>query len=93
MTSQCEKRAIAIHVLPNISRSKSNQTIKFGQLIEYNMKNVFLEILCTKCWGETITKPFSKKSKFSMPLDQLSKILYSLLLLYDKLNAIEIYWN
>ena len=49
MTSQCEKRAIAIHVLPNISRSKGNQTIKFGQLIEYNMKNIFLEILCTKC--------------------------------------------
>ena len=26
-----------------ISRSKGNQTINFGQLIEYNMRNFFLE--------------------------------------------------
>ena len=29
--------------MSNISRSKDNQTIKFGQLIEYNMKNIFLK--------------------------------------------------
>ena len=29
--------------MPNISRSKGNQTIKFGQLEEYNMTNVFLK--------------------------------------------------
>ena len=28
--------------LPNISRSKGNQTMKFGQLIEYN-RNIFLQ--------------------------------------------------
>ena len=27
----------AMHILPNISRSKGNQTVKFGQLIEYKM--------------------------------------------------------
>ena len=37
------KQTIAIHVLPNISRSKSNQTMIFGQLIEYKMRNIFLE--------------------------------------------------
>ena len=42
MTSQSGKQAIAIHILPNISRSKDNQTIKFGQLIEYNMRNIFV---------------------------------------------------
>ena len=36
MTSQPGKETIAIHVLPNIARSRSNQTMKFGQLIEYN---------------------------------------------------------
>ena len=34
---------MAIHTLPNISRSKANQTIKLGQFIEYNKKNVFLQ--------------------------------------------------
>ena len=38
MTSQTEKQTIAMPILLNISRSKENQTIKFGQLIEYNMK-------------------------------------------------------
>ena len=32
-----------IHILPNIPRSKGNQTMKFGKLIEYNMRNIFLE--------------------------------------------------
>ena len=36
-------------ILPNISRSKSSQTMKFGQLIRYNMKNIFLRKLYTKC--------------------------------------------
>ena len=30
-----------IHILPNISRSKGNQIIRFGHLIEYNMRDVF----------------------------------------------------
>ena len=39
MTSQPGKQTIAIHLLSNTSRSTDNQTIKFGQLIEYNMQN------------------------------------------------------
>ena len=34
MKSQQGKQTIAIHILPNISRTKANQTMKFGQLIE-----------------------------------------------------------
>ena len=49
------------YILSNISRSKSNQTVKFGQLLEYNMKNIFPEKLYTKCGGETIPRPSSKK--------------------------------
>ena len=44
-TSTPAKKKIAIHSLPNISRRKDNQTIKFGQLIEYIIKNIFLEII------------------------------------------------
>ena len=43
MTSQSGKQTITLHRLPNISRSKGNQTIKFGQLIECNMRKISLE--------------------------------------------------
>ena len=42
MTSHLGLQTIAIHILPNISHSKGNQTMKFGQLIEYNKINIFL---------------------------------------------------
>ena len=51
MMSQIRHQIIAIHILPNISRSKGNQTMKLGQLLEYNMRNIFLEKLCTNCGG------------------------------------------
>ena len=38
MTSQPGSKSITIHILPNISRSKDNRIMKFGQLIEYNKK-------------------------------------------------------
>ena len=59
-----------MHILPNISRSKESQTIEFGQLIEYNKRNILLENSYTKCGGETIPRPFSQKSKLSISLDQ-----------------------
>ena len=34
--------------------------MKFGQLLEYNMKNIFAEKWYTKCGGETIPRPFLK---------------------------------
>ena len=52
--------------------------MKFGQLIEYNMRKIFIEKLCTKCGRETIPRPFSKKSKLNISLDQCSKVLYIL---------------
>ena len=68
--SQPGKQTIAIHILPNISTSKGSQTMNFGQLIEYNMKNIFLEKSYTKCGGETIPRQFPKKSKLSIFIDQ-----------------------
>ena len=68
--SEPGKQRIAMHILPNISRSKDNQAIKFGQLIEYNMKNIFVEKSYTKYAGETILRPLPKKSKLSISLNQ-----------------------
>ena len=44
--------------------------MKFGQLIEYNMGNIFIEKSYTKCAGETIPRHLSKKSKLNISLDQ-----------------------
>ena len=44
--------------------------MKFGQLVERGMRNIFLEKLYTKCGGETSPRPFSEKLKVSMSLDQ-----------------------
>ena len=64
---------------------------KIGQLIECNMRNIFVEKWYTKCGAETSPTPFSEKLKFSISLDQYSKVLYNFFLLYDKLRTIEIY--
>ena len=45
------EKAITIHKLPNNSRSKENQAMRFGQLIEYNMRNNFLKNSESKCDG------------------------------------------
>ena len=44
--------------------------MKFGQLIEYNMRNIFLEKSYKKCDEETSARPFSEKLKLSISLDQ-----------------------
>ena len=67
------EQTIAIHLFTNISRSKCNQAIKFGLLIEFNMRSIFLEKSYTKCGGETIPRPCSEKSKLSISLDQYLK--------------------
>ena len=70
MTSQPDQQTIAIHIFPNISRRKCNQTIKLGQIIEYNMRNTFVKKSYTKYDEETIPRLFSKKSKLIISLDQ-----------------------
>ena len=48
--------------------------MKFGPLVKFNMRNIFLEKSYNKCGGETIPIPFSKKSKLNIFLDQLPKV-------------------
>ena len=37
---------------------KGSQTMEFGQLIEYNIRNIFIEKSYTKYGGETILRSF-----------------------------------
>ena len=48
-------------ILLNILRSKGNQSMKFGQLIQCNMGNIFLEKSYAKCDGETILRVSPEK--------------------------------
>ena len=48
MTSQSGQQIITTPMLPNISRSKGNQTIKLNQLIEHDMWNFIDQMLSRK---------------------------------------------
>ena len=43
MTSETGKPTVAIHILSNTSRSKGNQTMKLGQLIDITCEISFLK--------------------------------------------------
>ena len=60
MTSKPGKQATAIRILPYILRNEDNQTMKFGQLIKQNSKNIFLKKLQTKCDGKMVQTLFKK---------------------------------
>ena len=57
MMSRPDLQTIATDILLNISRSKGNQTMKLGQLIEYNERNNFLQKLCEKWGSESSSRP------------------------------------
>ena len=61
--------------------------MKFGHLIEYNIRHVFIEKSYEKYYGETSPRP-SKKLKSCISLDQQSEILYSLFYCITKF-----FWN
>ena len=61
--SRTGKETIVIHIVTIILRRKGNQTMKFSQLIEYNLRSIFLEKSYTKSDKVTRPRPFSKKSK------------------------------
>ena len=50
------KQLNAIHILPNISRSKGVQKMKFGALIEHNMRNIFFENVIHKIWWKNYSQ-------------------------------------
>ena len=44
--------------------------MKFDQLIEYTMKNIFFQKSNSKCGGGTSPRPFSEALKLIISLDQ-----------------------
>ena len=56
MTAQPGLSTIAIQILPNTSQSKGNKTMKFGQLLEYNKRNIYLQKLRRKRGKETSSR-------------------------------------
>ena len=44
--------------------------MKIGELIEYNMRNIFLQKSYTKCGGETSLRLSSEKLSLNISLDQ-----------------------
>ena len=66
--------------------------MKTGQLLEYNLINIFLENHTQNVVEEPFPDPFLKKSKLSIFLDQYSKVLYVYIYIYflfGKLRTIE----
>ena len=52
-----------MHILPDISRIKGNQTMKFVQLKEYNMGNVFLKNHAQNMLDKLVPEPFLNNQK------------------------------
>ena len=58
MTSQPGFQTMAIYLLSTILQSKSNQTMKFGQLIKWNNRNIFLRKLYRNEARKLLQDPF-----------------------------------
>ena len=93
LTSQPGKQTIAILILPNILERKGHQIMKFGQLIEYNISNIFLENHTENSVEKLFPDPFLKNQKCSLSLDREAKVLCILFLLYAKLSTVQTYGN
>ena len=78
VTSQPGKQRITILILPNISQSKGNQIIKFGQLIEYNKRNTEAERLVSGLFFVFWKSFIWGKSKRSAALFQYISIALNL---------------
>ena len=58
--SQPGLQTIKILILPHISRSKENEVMKFRQLIEYNMRKIFLKNYRQNVVEKLFPDPFPK---------------------------------
>ena len=87
MMSLPGNQTIAIQILPNISRSKGNQTTKLCQLIQCNMRIIFAKNHTQNVVEKLFPEPFLKLSVSWI----ISLKFYTVFLLYAKLKAVEIY--
>ena len=77
MTSQPGLQIVTIHILLNISWSKDNQAMKFGQSIENNKKNIFLR-KSYKNGAERLVPDLPLFFKNALPPFDFNKALYLL---------------
>ena len=91
MTAQPRKQTTAIQILSKISKRKDNQAIKFGQLIEYNIRNIFVKNYTQNVEAKLFPDSFVKNQNSAYLWINNSLVLYSLLLLFPKLRTIEIF--
>ena len=70
---------------------KGNQTMKFGQLIEFNKRNIFLKISYTKFVRETIPRPFFNQcaDHLSLLFIKLCKKYFWHILLTDQISQLD----
>ena len=66
----------------NISRNKEKQALKFGQLLEYKIRNVFIAKSYNKMWWRNYCQTFKKKKKLRISLDEVHKFVFSFFPLY-----------
>ena len=84
MTSQPGNQTIAIHILPNVSRNKGSHTMKFGQVIEYNMKTFFFKKNTQNEVEKTFPDPFLKKQNCAYLQTKLQATCFYLMLNFFK---------
>ena len=60
ITSQPSKDTVAVHIWPNISRSKGNLTRIIYQLIKYNLRSIFLKNHSQNLVEKLFQDPFLK---------------------------------
>ena len=46
--SQIRQQIITTHIVPNIARSKGNKAMKFDQLLQYKVRDIFLQKIMNK---------------------------------------------
>ena len=80
MTSQIGKQIMTIHILPNISRSKKNQTMKFGKFIEVYRGCKLCSNLYKMPWSRLWSPPKNRKD-LTMKLKSFPNFIFRSLFL------------
>ena len=89
--SQLGKQSIAVNILPNISAHKGNRTIKFGQLIEYNIEIFFFEQSYTKKVEKLLPDSFLENQNLAYLYISGLKFYKFCFYCMSKLRGIEMY--
>ena len=63
-----ERNNFNTHILSNISRRKDNQTVKFGQFIEYIIRNIFLKNHTQNKVGKLFKDTFSENQNSTISI-------------------------